>query len=216
MRFFEEQRPEVYIHTAKLKRDKKTGHRLWQFTLIVTMTAEQVEACDVPIAKAWEWITDRDSAGAEAFLASEIEGCAIDFFAQVDDVMPALHLEGVDLVALRFTRDKNTVEFWFSGEHVNEGGIHDFMKPYAYTRVWAAFSPSQGDLKMPAEKHEELKAAVLPALDDMTRAIREGGIESMSIQIPGERAVVIDKAGAERIHAAAAALGKRKRPKDPG
>jgi hypothetical protein len=215
MRFFEKQRPQVYIHTARLKRDKKTGRRLWQFTLIVTMTVELVEKCDVPIAKAWEYITDRDSAGVDVFLASEVEGCAIDFFAEVDDVNPVLHLEGVDLAGLRFTRDKNTVEFWFSGEHVNEGGIHDFMKPYAYTRVWAAFKPSQGELQIPEGKKEELKAAVLPALDQMTAAIREGGVTSMSIQIPGEEPVVIDRAGAERIHEAAKEV-RRKKPKDPG
>lgn len=213
MRFFCGQRPQVYIHAARYKRDKKTGRRLWQFTLIVTMTADQVEACDVPIAKAFEYITDRDSAGVDVLIASEVEGCAIDFFAQVDDAVPVLHLEGVDLGGLRFTRDKNTVEFWFSGEHVNEGGIHDFMKPYAYTRVWAAFRPSQGDLPI-ADNKEGLMTAVLPALDDMTAAIREGGIESMSIQIPGQEPVRIDRAGAERIHAAAKKL--RKNRKDPG
>ncbi len=216
MRFFEKQRPEVYIHTARLKRDKKTGRRLWQFTLIVTMTIEHVEACDVPIGKAWTYITDPEAAAVDVLIASEVEGCEIEFFAQIDDATPVLHLEGVDLVGLRFTRDKNTVEFWFSGEHVNEGGIHDFMKPYAYTRVWASFKPSQGDLPIPEQKKEELKAAVLPALDQMTAAIREGGIESMSLQIPGEEPVVIDRAGAERIHLAAKEVKSRKRMKDPG
>jgi hypothetical protein len=148
VRFFEKQRPQVYIHTAKLRRDKKTGRRLWQFTLIVTMTVDQVEACDVPIAKVWEYLTDRDSAAVDVALASEIAGCSIDFYAQVDDATPVLHLEGVDLAGLRFTRDKNEIEFWFCGEHENVGGIHDFMKPCAYTRLWAQFSPQQGDLKM--------------------------------------------------------------------
>lgn len=148
MRFFEKQRPQVFIHTAKLKREKKTGRRLWQFTLIVTMTPELVESCDAPVAKGWEYITDRDAAAVEALLASEVAGCSIDFFAEIDDATPALHLEGVDLTGLRYTRDKQMVEFWFAGEHVNEGGIHDFMKPYAYTRLWAAFQPSQGELQM--------------------------------------------------------------------
>lgn len=149
MRFFEKQRPEVYIHTAKYKRDKKTGRRSWwHFTLIVTMSDAHVQACDVSVAKAWQYVTDSEAAAVEVLLAREVAGCSIDFFAQVDDATPVLHLDGVDLTGLRFTRDKTTVEFWFSGEHVNEGGIHDFMKPYAYTRVWAAFSPAQGDLQM--------------------------------------------------------------------
>jgi len=214
MRFFERQRPEIYIHTAKLRRDKKTGRRLWGFTLIVTMNVALVESCDVPIAKGWEYITERDSAAVEVFLASEVAGCSIDFFACIDDATPVLHLDGVDLVGLRFTREATTVEFWFAGEHENTGGIHDFMKPYAYTRLWAAFKPSQGDLPVAPQNKQQLKDAVLPALDEMTAAIREGGIESMSIQIPGEEPVTIDRAGAEKIHAAAKEAKQRR--KDPG
>ena len=158
MRFFEGQRPQVYIHTAKLKRDKKTGRRLWQFTLIVTMTVEHVEACGVPIAKAWDYITDRDSSAVDVLIASEVERFQIEFFAQIDDATPVLHLQGVDLVGMRFTRDKDTVEFWFSGEHVNEGGIHDFIKPYAYTRVWAAFKPPQMELQMEPAAQGQLES----------------------------------------------------------
>jgi len=29
MRFFEKKRPEVFVQSAKLRRDKKTGKRLW-------------------------------------------------------------------------------------------------------------------------------------------------------------------------------------------
>lgn len=29
MRFFEKIRPQIYLHGAKLRRDKKTGKRLW-------------------------------------------------------------------------------------------------------------------------------------------------------------------------------------------
>jgi hypothetical protein len=158
MRFFEGQRPQVFIHTAKLKRDKKTQRRYWQFTLIVTMTEEHVKACAVPIAKGWEYITHQDSAAVEALLASEVDGCTIDFFAEIDDATPVLHLDGVDLTGLRYTREKNTVEFWFTGQHLNEGGIHDFMKPYAYTRVWAAFMPSQGELQLEQKKAESKPA----------------------------------------------------------
>lgn len=198
MRFFDKQRPQVFIHTARLKRDKKTGRRLWQFTLIVTMTIEQVQACDVPIAKAWDYITDRDSAAVDVLIASEVQGCAIDFFAEVDDATPVLHLEGVTLGSLRFTRDKNTVEFWFSGEHVNEGGIHDFMKPYAYTRVWAAFSPDQGDL--PIERSDDVQKAAQKLRDTCER----DGV-TMTISTPGMEPVAIN-----------GKAKKKPRVKDPG
>ncbi len=86
-------------------------------------------------------------------MASEVQGCAIDFFGVIDDAEPALHLDGVDLVGLRMTRDKQIVEFWFSGEHENSDALHAFMKKYAYTRCWAQFSPQQADLALkPAKK----------------------------------------------------------------
>lgn len=151
MRFFEKKRPEVYLHSVKLRRDKKTGRRLWQFTLIVTFSVELAESCDVPVAKAWQYITEREASAVDVLIASEIAGCAIDFFAQIDDAEPTLHLDGVDLGGLRLTRDQNSVEFWFGGEHENSGVLHAFMKEYAYTRCWAQFSPQQGDLQMEAE-----------------------------------------------------------------
>jgi hypothetical protein len=148
MRFFEKQRPELYIHAVKLRRDKKTSRRLWGFTLIVTFSVDLSESCDVSIAKAWQYITERDSAAVDVLLASETEGTMIDFFAQIDDATPVLHLEGVDLMGLRLTREKNVVEFRFTGEHENSAGLHAFMKEYAFTRLWAQFKPSQGDLAM--------------------------------------------------------------------
>lgn len=149
MRFFEKKRPEVYLHGVKLRRDKKTGRRLWGFTLIVTFTVELAESCAMPIAKAWQYITERDSAAVDVLLASVAEGCAIDFFSRIDDADPALHLEGVDLGGLRMTRGEGKiVEFWFSGEHENTTGLHAFMKEHAYTRCWAQFSPQQRDLQM--------------------------------------------------------------------
>lgn len=148
MRFFEKKRPEVYLHAVKLRRDKKTGLRLWHFSLIVTFSVELAESCEVSIAKAWQYITERDSGAIEVLIVNEVTGCSIDFFRQIDDAEPVLHLDGVDLVGLRMTRDKQTVEFWFNGEHENSAVLHVFMKEFAFTRCWAQFSPQQGDLKM--------------------------------------------------------------------
>jgi hypothetical protein len=78
-------------------------------------------------------------------IASEVQGCAIDFFALIDDADPVLHLDGVDLAGLRMTRDKQTVEFW----------LHAFMKKFAYTRCWAQFSPQQGDLALKTKKEKK-------------------------------------------------------------
>jgi hypothetical protein len=148
MRFFEKMRPEVYLHTAKYRRDKKTGKRMWQFTLIVTFSAELAKSCAVSIRKGWDYMTAGDTAAVDVLIASEVEGCAIQFFAAIDDAEPALSLDGVDLGGLRMTREKTMVEFWFAGEHENTDGLHAFMKRFAYTRLWAQFSPEQRDLEL--------------------------------------------------------------------
>jgi hypothetical protein len=200
MRFFEKQRPEVYIHGAKLRRDKKSGKRLWGMTFIVTLTVDLVESCDVSVAKAWQYITERDSGAAEVLLISTVMGCGIDCFSQIDEAVPALHLEGVDLAGLRLTRDGNVVEFWFAGEHENTAGLHSFMKEYAFTRCWMQFSSQQGDLKMDAAQEKLADdPAFLGAVDRLASAVRSGGIDSLTISTPGMEPVVIDKAAAERI-----------------
>lgn len=53
------------------------------------------------------------------------------------------------------TREKNVVEFWFAGEHENCDGLHAFMKKFAYTRLWAQFSPQQGDLALKTGKEKK-------------------------------------------------------------
>lgn len=159
MKFFEKERPEIFIHTAKFKRDKETGKRIWQFTLIVTFSPELGEklakSCAVSVRKAWVYITDTDAAAVEALIASEVQGCSIDFFTQIDDADPVLHLEGVDLVGLRMTRDKTVVEFWFQGQHENTDALHAFMKKFGYTRCWAQFAPQQGDLALKPGKEKK-------------------------------------------------------------
>jgi hypothetical protein len=66
MRFFEGRKPEVYIHGAKLRRDKKTGKRLWGLTLIITLDVQDVLQCDVA-ARLGAFIADVGSIGfAEA------------------------------------------------------------------------------------------------------------------------------------------------------
>lgn len=153
MKFFEKTRPEIFIHTAKFKRDKKTGERVWQFTLIVTMgTEELAKTCDVSIVKAWQYVTTREAAAVDVLIATEIEGCGIQFFAHIDDADPALELDRVDLGGLRMTREANVVEFWFGGQHENSDELHAFMKKYAYTRLWAQFSQQQPGLPLKSGK----------------------------------------------------------------
>ncbi len=147
MKFFEKQRPQVYIHGAKLRRDKKTGKRMWSFVLIVTLTPELARSCAAQVVKGWEYVGTADNACYEMLLTPIIEGCTIDFFAQIDEATPALHLEGIDLGGFRLTRGEGgVIELWFGGEHENSAGLHAFVKEYAFTRCWAAFALGQREL----------------------------------------------------------------------
>jgi len=60
----------------------------------------------------------------------------------------------------------------------------------------------------------ELPAAVLQAADRLTESVRSGEVTQMTIGGAG-RKVVIDQAGAQRIHDRAKAAAKKK-PRDPG
>lgn len=120
MKFFDGIRPQIYIYGAKLKRDKKTGKRLWALTLIVTLKPELLGAIAT-------WMS-------------------IDFYALAEDRKPALRVQGVDLEGLRLTRDAETVELWFQFEVENSATVHPFMKEYAFTRLWADFKQRKEEI----------------------------------------------------------------------
>lgn len=141
MRFFEGLRPELLVHGAKLRRDKKTGKRLWGLTLINTLQPEQVIKCHATIEAAYIYLLTLDNCAAEVLLGTFVERCAIDFFAKCDDKKTTLHLDGVDLGGFRLTRDGKVVELWFQFELENGASLHAFVKEYAYTRLWAQFKP---------------------------------------------------------------------------
>lgn len=139
MRLFENLRPEIYIHGAKLRRDKKTGKRLWKLTLINTLLPEQVGKCDGTIEAAFIYLLTLDNCVAEVLLDTAITSCTIDFFGKDEDKKTTLHLDGVDLGDFRLTRDGKVSELWFSFELENSANLHAFVKEYAYQRLWAEF-----------------------------------------------------------------------------
>lgn len=141
MKFFEGMRPEVYLHLAKLRRDKKTGKRLWGITSIVTMSEDLARSCCGQIGAAYEYLMNLENAAAESWLNVQIESCAIDFYKIVDDAEPALHIASADLDGYRLTREAKIVELWFHFELENDDALHKWIKEFAYTRVWAQFKP---------------------------------------------------------------------------
>ena len=88
MRFFEKYRPEIYWHGAKLRRDKKTGRRLWGLTMIVTLAPELVLKCDEVIEQAYAYILTLDNQVDEVLLGAVARWMSIDFFGLADDAKP--------------------------------------------------------------------------------------------------------------------------------
>ncbi len=166
MRFFEDCRAEIYWHGAKLRRDKKTGRRLWGLTLIITLTPELVLKCDEVIEQAYAYMLTLNNQADEVLLGAIAQWMSIDFFGVADDAKAGLHLAGVDLGGLRMTRDGQTVEFWFQLEVENNPKLHAFVKEYAFTRLWAEFKPR-------AEEIEAEQAATKAR--EKTLAFAEGG-----------------------------------------
>lgn len=148
MKFFDGLRPEVYVHGAKLRRDKKTGKRLWRLICIVTLDPNLPLACDETVIAGCIYLLNLENCACEVLLDAEARGAIADFYAKVDDKKPALHLEGLDIGGLRMTREAQTAEFWFQFEAENNAGLHSFVKEYAFTRVFAKFAIGQGQLAL--------------------------------------------------------------------
>jgi hypothetical protein len=218
VKFFQGCRPQVYFHGAKLRRDKKTGRRLWGLTMIVTLNPELVLKCDEVIEQAYVYILTLDNQADEVVLGAIAQWISIDFFGLADDLKAGLHVAGVDLGGQRMTRDGQVVEFWFQFEIENNPKLHAFVKEYAFTRLWAEFKPRAEEIEAaqasakdngpvyagtdPAEAAEFLSGdpGFLKAADQFTSCVRTGGIDSVTISSPGMEPVVIDKAAAENIH----------------
>jgi hypothetical protein len=210
VKFFESLRPEVYLHGAKLRRDKKTGKRLWGLTLIVTLSPDLVAQCEGPIEQAYIYILTLDNAVAEIMLGAIVPYMSVGLFPLKDDKKAQVQIAGVDLTGLRLTRDGQTVEFWFQFEIENNHTLHAFLKEFAFTRVWAEFKPRQEELeRMQAEAPKSIVDAVLDRAgsDQGFRETLAGmvgdGIESVSLQVQGRGPVVIDRAAAENIRKSA-------------
>ena len=59
------------------------------------------------------------------------------------------------------------------------------------------------------EVESEISPGVARAVDDMARVVRDGGLESLSLQVGGTEPLVIDRETAERIGRNVAALQRR-------
>jgi hypothetical protein len=216
MRFFEEIRPQIYLHGAKLRRDKKTGRRLWGLTLIVTLKPELVAACAGQIEQAYIYLLTLDHQADELMLGSIADSMSIEFYALDDDKKPVLRIQGVDFDGLRLTRDAESVEFWFHFEVENSATVHPFVKEYAFTRLWADFKSRAEEIAAEQARVATSSLAGDPefvdAIDRLAELARQDGA-TLTLSTAGMEPVVIDKQGAENIRKVADAVRRKRAPK---
>jgi hypothetical protein len=86
VKLFDGARPQIYIHGAKLRRDKKTGKRLWGLTLIITLNPELVDACGGPIEQAWLYILTLDNQADEVTARHHFTRLWAEFKERADEI----------------------------------------------------------------------------------------------------------------------------------
>ena len=199
MKFFESVRPQFYFHGARIRKEKKTGQRIWRIDMVITLSVDEVLHCDEVVQRNYEHILTLDYRNNELGIEVMVPEQVLDFFALKDSPKPLLHLVRCDLTNLRMTRVEEIAELWVQMEVESTGSICDFVKDHVFTRLWVEFRPVQ----------PELGAGFLAAADRLAASVRAGEVSQLTISGAGET-VVIDKEAAERIHETAKAARRKK------
>lgn len=209
MRFFEGVRPQFYFHGARIRKDKKTGRRIWAITLVITLDAAEVLKCDEIVQRNYEHILTLDYRNNDLGIEIMIPEQTLDFFALKDAKDSLLHLTRVDLAGLRMTRVEEIAELWAQAEVDSTDAVCDFVKEYVFTRLWVEFQPSQ--MSQMSLGSTAVSSALVEALDKMAEPIRNGSLSRLTLEIPSTgQSVTIDEAGANNIHRKAEAARRRK------
>jgi hypothetical protein len=146
MKFFEGCRPQFYFHGGRLVKDGKTGRQLWRLNLVITLMPEEVLCCDDVLRNNYEAIETRDNQVEELKISGEIRGQCVTFFSLAEHTEPALRIPRCDLTELRMTRVDELSELWVKVEIENSDMLHQFVKDFAFQRLWAEFAPAQMEL----------------------------------------------------------------------
>jgi hypothetical protein len=152
MKFFEECRPEFYMHGGRLIKEKKTGRKYWRLRLVITCKGNEIVKCDDVISNCYLAIETRENRIDELVIAALIHSQSIDFFPLSDSKAPAFRVANCDLTDLRMTRVDDMTELWVNVEIENSDRLHVFVRDYMFSRLWAEFASAQMKLGDPSVK----------------------------------------------------------------
>ena len=128
IQFFEGVRPQFYFHGARIRKDKKTGRRIWRIDMVITLDAAEVLKCDDLVARNYEHILTLDNCNNELGIEAMIPEQTLDFFALKESPKALLHLTRCDLAGLRMTRVEEIAELWVQLETDSTDAVCDFVK----------------------------------------------------------------------------------------
>lgn len=142
MKFFEGVRPSVYVQAARLRLDKKTSVRYWNLTLAITMSSKLAHACAEMIVSNYAQIATEENKCGGLDIEQDPPMQRVSIFALEEATDPALSLGNWEVTGLRLAKTEGLVELWATIEHVVTDSLHEFIKRFAFTRVWMEFVPN--------------------------------------------------------------------------
>lgn len=151
MELFDKERVKVHINGGKLRLDQKTDARRWQLNLQIALEPGEVHKCHDAIVSNYQQIEARENGVDKIELGLTLSDQLIDFYGLQDHKAPMLRV-GKSLVSdIRMTHAAGLTQLEFKAESECSHALHDFVRDYAFTTVWAEFQPVQRELPLPPQ-----------------------------------------------------------------
>jgi len=157
MRFFEGCRMQLYFRGGKLTLEKKTERKIWTWNLDITLEPVEVLSCDEVIQSSYQSIAVPENYMEEIILSHEIKTQAVEIFGLEKSADPLLWIPNADLTDLTMTRDGELIELHLKMELKCTPLVHNFVRDYCFTLVWARFSEAQPGLPLGKTVSNHLK-----------------------------------------------------------
>lgn len=142
-RFFDGVRPQFYFHSARLKKDNKTGDIFWHLNLVITCVPEEIARCNDIICSNYAAIETRDNRVTSLEIDLFVMDQAIAFYQLKENKSPSIKISPCDLEDLKFTRNEKVTELWAMLVVRATDQVWDFVRRAAFTRLWVEFKPAK-------------------------------------------------------------------------
>ena len=211
LKFMDKQRVDCYLLAPQAKLDKERN-KVIVMKFAVKLNADLALACDDKIQRAWEEVETVEREVSNISLRSEIENTDIDFYELPDSKGRVYQIKNCTLDGLYIEREKGTTYLYFVTELFlhQTPGLDRFALNWYGNSCFCEFVASQFALQTPPSGEvsmspEEIAAVikkdpkVLQHMADAVRPCLTGGIDSITIAIPGRESVTIDRKRAKVI-----------------